>query len=201
VTVRVNDTEAGTSDFISLEYTGEDASTVHWLQFVAMEMFATPPGGAQVFRTGTSATTSGTVAWSNATTTNWHVDSVPGSPAGAPSPFYDTSGFLSTSAPGRRVAELDDPGGASALTAAQAFAAAGPAAGATSVTFRARFSSYVVKADRARYRVDWVATTTFDITAGTAGPIVYHEGCSGRAGLRPEHRTALVAQFAGSPIT
>jgi hypothetical protein len=202
VTVRTNDTEGGTSDNISLEYTGEDASSVHWLQFVFFELVATPPGAAApVFATGTVGTTNGPMTWSNATTQNWTVDSVPGAPAAAPSPFYDTSGGISTSAPNRRVAMIDEPGGASALGAAQGFAAAGPAAGATSVSFRAHFSSYVVKADGARYRVDYVATTVFDITAGTAGPIVYREGFSGRvSGLRREHRAALLAKYPGNPI-
>ncbi len=202
VTVRINDTAGGTSDNISLEYTGEDASSVHWLQFVFFELFATPPGAAApVFATGTVGTTNGPMTWSNATVQNWTLDSVPGAPAAAPSPFYDTSGGLSTSAPNRRVAMIDEPGGASALPAAQGFAASGPGSGATSVSFRAHFSSYVIKADGARYRVDWVATTVFDITAGTAGAITYREGFDGRvSGLRAEHRTALVAKFRGSPI-
>jgi hypothetical protein len=202
VTVRINDTAGGTSDNISLEYTGEDADSVHWLQFTTFELFATPPGAAApVFATGTHRTTNGFMTFSNPTTLNWTVDSVPGAPAGAPSPFYDTSGGMSTSAPHRRIAMIDEPGGNTALATAQGFAASGPAAGATSVTFRARFSSYVVKADRARYRVDWVATTVLDITAGTAGAIVYREGFDGRVnGLRPEHRAALLVKFARSPI-
>ena len=203
VTVRLNDSNAGASDFISLEYTGEDSSSVHWLQLVNMQMFATPPGAASpVFRAGSSGTSSGPVAWSSPGSINWHVDAVAGSPAASPSPFYDVSGFTHDQVPGRRAAMLDDPGGPSALPAAQAFAAAGAAAGATSVTFSATFSTYLVKGNRARYRVDWTATTTYDITAGTAGPIGYRAGFAGSvAGLRTEHHTALISQFAGSPIT
>jgi hypothetical protein len=202
VTVRFHDTDPAATDSISLEYTGEDASSVHWLQFDATQMVATPPGGGgPVFATGTQAWTNGPMPWSNVTTRNWVVDSVAGSPAAAPSPFYDVSGFLSTNAPNRRIAMIDEPNGVSALGVAQAFAAAGPAAGATSVTISDTFSSYVVKGNKARYRVDWVTSTTYDITAGTALPIAYGQRFAGRVGgLRPEHRTALLAKYAGSPI-
>jgi hypothetical protein len=77
----------------------------------------------------------------------------------------------------------------------------GTAAGATSVRLRLNFATYVVRANRARYRVDWSATTTYNITAATSSNIVYSGG-NGRqaAGLAGVHRTALLAEYAGSPI-
>jgi hypothetical protein len=202
VTVRLGDTEGGVNNMISLEYTGADASAVHWLQFVSMQMFATPPGAvAPVFATGTVDTTNGPEPWAGPGTPHWTVDSVPNEPAGAPSPFYDVSGGMNTAAPNRRIAMLDAPGGDSVIDVAHDFATSGAAAGATTVTFRDTFSSYVVKGDRAVYRVDYTATTVVDVTAGTAGQIHYTEVFNGQVrGLLGDHVTALIAKFATSTI-
>lgn len=194
VTVRFGD--AGNR--ISLEYTGENSDQVNWLQFINMNMTATPPGaGAPVFAAGTQGTTGGPVVWSNAGTTNWAVDAVQ-----ATGPLYDVSGGNHTRTAGTRIAILDLPGGAGGLPVAQAFAAVGGiAAGATSVRLRMNFATYVVRGNRGRYRVDWTGTTTYNITAGTSSNIVYSGG-NGRqvAGLAGVHRTALLAEYAGSPI-
>lgn len=131
----------------------------------------------------------------------WTVDSVPNSPAASPSPFYDVSGGTNTSMANRSRVIIDEPGGATALGAAQVFAAAGPGAGSPTVTFRAVFSSYLVKGDHPRCRVDWSGSTTFNIAAASTGPIQYSLASAGPvAGLRPEHRTALVAKYPGNPI-
>ena len=196
VTVRMGDVEGGTTNAISLEYTGENANGVDWLQFINMQMFATVPATGIVFNAGNVGTTGGQVAWSNAATTNWFVDAVPG----AVSPLYNVSGFLNTRAAARRIAMFDEPGGASGLPVAQAFAA-GAAAGATTVTMRMRFDSYAIRNNRARYHVSWTATTRYNITAGTSGNIIYSQGGAGAvAGLRGVHRTALLAEYAGNPI-
>jgi hypothetical protein len=202
VTVRANDTAGGTNDNISLEYTGEDSNGVHWLQFVTDEVFGTPPGGAQTFATGTVGTTNGTMTWTTPGAQSWVVDSIPSSPAASPSPFYDVSGGFNTSAANRSRVMIDEPGGASALGTAQGFAAAGPGQGSPTVTFRASFSSYLVKSNHPRYRVDWSASTGFTIAAATpTGPIQYRNGWAGPVTrLRPEHRTALLAKYAGNPI-
>jgi hypothetical protein len=196
ITVRQGDTEGAAANAISLEYTGENAGQVHWLQFINMQMFATPPAGARVFNTGNVGTTGGNVVWSNATTTRWFVDAVPGG-----SPLYDVSGGLNTRRLHRRIAMFDQPGGPSGLPVAQAFAAAGPAAGATTVTMRMRFDSYVVRNNHAIYHVAWTATTTYNITTGTSSAIAYSQGAAGPvAALRRVHRTALLAEYAGNPI-
>lgn len=197
VSVRQGDSEAGAGNAISLEYTGENAGQVHWLQFINMQMFATPPAGGRVFNAGNVGTTGGNVVWSNAATTNWFVDAVP---AGA-SPLYDVSGGLSTRRLHRRIAMFDQPGGPTGLPVAQAFAAAGPAAGATRVSMRMRFDSYVVRNNHVLYHVAWTATTTYNITAGTSSAIVYAQGAAGPvSALRRAHRAALLAEYPGNPI-
>lgn len=201
ITVRADDTFGGTSDNISLEYTGEDANTVHWLQFAASDLSGTPPGGVQTFATGTVGTTNGPMTWSSPGAQQWTVDSVPNSPAGSPSPFYDVSGGASTSAAHRSRVMIDEPGGATALGAAQGFAAAGPGAGSPTVTFRSVFSSYLIKGGHPRYRVDWSGRTAFTIATASTGPIQYGVVSAGPvAALRAEHRTALLAKFPGNPI-
>jgi hypothetical protein len=202
VTVRLGDSEGGINNMISLEYTGADASTVHWLQFVSMQMFATPPGAAApVFETGTVDTTNGPETWGSPANPHWTVDSVPNEPAGAPSPFYDVSGGVHTAAANRRIAMLDAPGGDSVVDVAHDFATSGAGAGAATVTFRDRFSSYVVKGDRALYRVDYFANTVVDVAAGTAGQIQYTELFNGQVrGLLGDHVTALTDKFPTSTI-
>ncbi|MGZ4243253.1 MAG: peptidoglycan-binding domain-containing protein [Solirubrobacteraceae bacterium] len=202
VTVRLGDTEGGVDNMISLEYTGADANTVHWLQFVSMQMFATPPGAAApVFATGTVDTSNGPEPWASPGTPNWTVDSVPNEPAGAPSPFYDVSGGMNTAAANRRIAMLDAPGGDSVIDVAHDFATSGAAAGATTVTFRDVFSSYVVKGGRAVYRVDYTAITVANVAAGTAGQIRYTQRFNGQVrGLLADHVTALAAKFPTAAI-
>lgn len=202
ITVRANDTFTdGTSDNISLEYTGEDSNSVHWLQFAASELSGTPPGGVRTFAAGTVGTTNGPMTWSSPGTQNWTVDSVPNTPPASPSPFYDVSGGTHTSAANRSNVIIDEPGGATALGAAQGFAAAGPGTGSPTVTFRTGFSSYLVKGNHPRFRVDWFASTAFNITAGSTGAIRYGVTSAGPVtALRPEHRTALLAKHPGNPI-
>lgn len=201
VTVRVGDRQAGNTNMISMEYTGENSDNVDWLQFINMQMFATPPGAAApVFNVGAVATTGGNVNWSDAATTRWFVDAVP--PPASTSPLYNVSGFLNTRAAARRLAMFDEPGGASGLPVAQAFTSPGAlAAGATRVTMRMRFDSYVIRNNRARYHVSWTATTTYDTAAGTSSNIVYAQGAAGSVtGLTAAHRAALLAEYAGSAI-
>ena len=199
VTVRLGDRVDATLDnAISLEYTGENANDVGWLQFVNMRMFATPPGAAApVFRAGTVGTSSGPTAFSDNTTTNWSVDAIqPGASA-----LYNTLGASERRA-SRAIAIFDQPGGGSVLGLAQAFAAAGAAAdGATRVTFVASFESYVVRANSVRYRVAWTASTVVNITAGTASGVMYQQRAAGVvSALRGVHRTALLAEYPGNPI-
>lgn len=196
VTVRAGDRTSGVSNLISLEYTGENANRVNWLQFINMQMFATPPGAAaRVYNTGSVGTTGGNVDWSDATTTHWFVDADPANP----SPLYNDSGLAIRNA-GRRITMFDQPGGASGLPVAQTFAATTTPA-STQVTLRMNFDSYAILNNRAVYHVRWSAITVYDITAGTSGEIEYRQGSAGNvSGLSGTHRTALTAEYAGSTI-
>jgi hypothetical protein len=198
VTARTGDQEGGTTNAISLEHTGENSDAVDWLQFINMRMFATPPrAAAPVFNAGRVLTSGGPVTWSDATRTNWFVDAVPRG-----SPLYNASGGLNRRAAARRLAMFDEPGGASGLPVAQAFTTTGArAAAATTVTMSLGFASYVIRTNKARYQVDWTATTTYDITAATSSAIVYTQGAAGSVtGLRAEHRRALRAEYPRSRI-
>jgi hypothetical protein len=201
VAVRLGDREVAADNMISMEYTGQNADAVDWVQFLNMQMFATLPGAAApVFNTGVVATTGGDVTWSDATTTHWACDGVP---APSTSPLYNvTAGVDHTRGARRRIAIFDQPGGAGALPVAQAFAGpGGPAAGATTVTLRMRFDSYAIRANRAFYHVAWTATTTFNITAGTGSNIVYRQGAADAVtGMRGVHRTAMLAEYPGTTI-
>jgi len=69
------------------------------------------------------------------------------------------------------------------------------------VTFVASFETYVVRANRVRYRVAWTASTVVNIAAGTASDVMYRQGASGPVGaLRGVHRTALLAEYPGNAI-
>lgn len=195
VTARLGDNRDGAQS-MSLEYTGENANRVDWLQFVNMRMFATPVGAAApVFRAGTVQTSSGPTAFSNNTTTNWSVD---GDQAGVAPLYNDT--FDSERRPSRALAMFDRPGGATVVATALAFVA-GPAAGATRVTFVAGFESYVVRNNHVLYRVAWSASTVVDVAAATASGIMYSQGAAGQVtSLRAVHRTALLAEYPGNPI-
>lgn len=202
VTVRTGD--AGNR--ISLEYTGGNSNAVDWIQFISGDLSATPPGAAApVFQTGSQNTTGGPIPWSGATgARQWSVDAVPPAAGATGSPLYNVSGGNNTRTPGASIAMLDVPGGASWLGVAQAFTAAGAtAAGATNVRLRLRFVAYPVRANRARYRVEYDAITNLDTATGTASAISYTFR-SGRevTGLDAVHRTTLVAptEYPGSPI-
>lgn len=197
VTVRLGDRfSAAAPNTISLEYTGENADRVDWLQFINIQMFARVPGtAAPVFNTGNVGTTGGPVNYSDAATTNWFVDAEPANP----SPLYNDSG-ANTRGRSRRLAMFDAPGGAHALPVAQAFAA-GAAAGATTVTLNMRFEAYVIRANRARYRVAWTGATVYNIAAGTSSAIMYRQGATASvSNLRGVHRTALLAEYPGNLI-
>lgn len=195
VTARLADNRDGAQS-MSLEYSGENANRVDWLQFVNMRMFATPTGAAApVFRAGTVQTSSGPTAFSDNTTTNWSVD---GDQAGVAPLYNDT--FDAERRPSRALAMFDRPGGATVVATALAFVA-GPAAGATRVTFLAGFESYVVRNNHVLYRVAWSASTVVDVAAATASGIMYSQGAAGQVtSLRAVHRTALLAEYPGNPI-
>ncbi|HMG47956.1 MAG TPA: DUF4157 domain-containing protein [Allosphingosinicella sp.] len=200
VTVRVGDRERGLTNAISLEYTGENAARVDWLQFINGRMSGTPPGApAPVFNVGTQITQGGQLPWSDAAVTRWHIDARPG----AATPLYPAD--WTTRAAARRVTIFDEPGGPTWLPVAQDFTLpAARAPGAPRVTLRLAFDTYGVRANRARYHVSWTATTRFTMTPPppTTHETVYSQGAAGPVnGLRAEHRATLLTEYPGNPIT
>jgi hypothetical protein len=158
-----------------------------------------------VFQTGTQNTTGGPIPWSGAAgARQWSVDAIPPVGAAVGSPLYNVSGGWNTRTAGRSIAMLDTPGGPTWLGVAQAFTAAGgTAAGATNVRLRLRFVAYPVRANRARYRIEYDAITNINTATGAVGAITYTLR-SGRevTALDAVHRTTLVAptEYPGSPI-
>jgi Putative peptidoglycan binding domain len=202
VTVRTGDQ----ANSISMEYTGENSDSVDWIQFISGDLSATPPGAAApVFQTGSQNTTGGPIPWTGAgAARRWSVDAIPAAGGAVGSPLYNVSGGWNTRTAGTRIAMLDTPGGPTWLGVAQAFTAAGgTAAGATNVRLRLRFVAYPVRANRARYRVEYDAVTNLNTSTGAVSAINY-SFVSGRevTGLDAVHRTTLVAptEYPGSPI-
>ena len=202
VTVRTGD--QGNS--ISMEYTGENSNSVDWIQFISGDLSATPPAAAApVFQTGSQNTTGGPIPWTGAAgARQWSVDAIPPAGGAAGSPLYNVSGGWNTRTPGARIAMLDTPGGPTWLGVAQAFTAAGATgAGATNVRLRLRFVAYPVRANRARYRIEYDAITNINTTTGAVSAINYNFRSGGEVtGLDAVHRTTLVAptEYPGSPI-
>jgi hypothetical protein len=202
ITVRTGDQ----ANSISMEYTSENSNAVDWIQFISGDLSATPPGAAgPVFQTGSQPTTGGPIPWTaGGAARQWSVDAIPAAGGAVGSPLYNVSGGWSTRTPNRSIAMLDTPGGPTWLPVAQAFTAAGgTAAGATQVRLRLRFVAYPVRANRARYRVEYDAVTTMNTSTGAVSAIQY-TFVSGREVTRLDavHRTTLVApgEYPGSPI-
>ena len=194
VTVRINDGVNGINNMISLEYSGENADDVDWLQFESIMMFANAADGSRVYNRRTVATTGGDITLSDDSHANWIVDAVPGTSA-----FYMASGGAGGRARGRAVAMFDDPGGG-ATVEHEAFAH-GAASGAASVTTRYQYFTYAVRGERARYAVHWTATTNYDTARRSESDPVYSVvGAGPVPGLRPEHMRALADKYPGDHV-
>ena len=178
---------------ITLDYTGEDRARVRWLQFINIQMRGTQPTvAAPVFNTGTVAATGGSFNYSDATTTNWGVNS-----GSATVPFYDAAGTAVSAANSSVIA--DQPQGWQAT--ANAFAATLTPA-ATSVVLIFNFDTYAVRdGTDPLYHVRWSATYNFDVTAGTESAIRYSRISGGSiTALTAAHRTALDTRYAGNTV-
>ena len=178
---------------IQLDYTGTNANNAHWLQFASVRMF-TGNGAARVFNNTTVIGSGGGLTFSNATTTNWAVDT-----GSATDPTYDSAG-ANTRTAGSGISVFDQPQGWNG--AAESFAASQPVRPAT-VTFVDQFDSYLVINNRAVYHVRWNLTfifnTTTNPTPDTNG--TYSEIAAGSVTALPANLlTVLTARFTTSPI-
>jgi hypothetical protein len=172
-------------NLLALSYAGANAADARWLQFVWFEMRVVSPTQVGTL-SGNIPTTSGTKPFTtNAATPSWSIDSAGGSP------FYIESGGL-----GIRDAAVeamfDRPGGASVAPLFQAALSAVP--GATSATFTAHFSTYLLLSHVVKYVVPWAAATTATVsgTTATIANVAYAVGAAGTASSLPSDlRTIL----------
>ncbi|MEO6949668.1 MAG: DUF4157 domain-containing protein [Ginsengibacter sp.] len=181
------------NDVITLEYTGEDAARVRWLQFINIRMQGFQPAvAAPVFNAGTINATGGAFNYSNAATTNWGVDS-----ASATVPFYDAAGIHIMNA--RSSIMGDQPQGWQPT--ANAFAATlAPHADRVVLTFN--FDTYAVRDGTTPvHHIRWSATYEFNITTGTEGTIRYSRiGGGAIRRLTAAHRAVVDARYAGNGV-
>lgn len=173
------------NNILTLGYSGANAANARWLQFVWFEMeVVSPTVTGRV--TGTIPTSSGVKPFTtNPATPSWTVDS------NTTIPFYIEGGGA-----GIRDAAtesmFDRPGGASAGPLFQAALSAVP--GATSATFTAHFSTYLLISNVVNYVVPWTAATTATVsgTTATIANVVYAVGAAGAASSLPANlRTVL----------
>ncbi|MEK6749785.1 MAG: DUF4157 domain-containing protein [Pseudomonadota bacterium] len=178
---------------IALEYTGALSGDSRWLQFVWFELTAvTPQGTASV--SGSVPTSSGVLPFTtNSASPNWAVDAG----TSANNPFYEASAAMLRNSSSTTM--FDAPGGGTVAPLAQAVLGAG--VGATSVTFTAHFSAYLIQNNQAVYVVPYNASTTFTppaVAGGalTVGAISYAVGNAAPATALPANlRTVLHNSF------
>jgi hypothetical protein len=176
-------------NLLTVSYAGAGAANARWLQFVWFEMeVVSPAGTARV--AGNIPTTSGTKPFTtNPAIPTWSIDS------DATSPFYIEGGGIGIRDAATE-AMFDRPGGTSVNPLFQA--ALGAVAGATSATFRAHFSTYLLINDAVQYVVSWAAGTTATVAGRTAtvANVAYTVGPAGAASSLPANlRTLLHSNY------
>jgi hypothetical protein len=181
--IQVGTTKAG--NFLALGYAGANAANARWLQFVWFEMqVASPTVNGRV--AGSVPTTSGTLAFTTTPAApNWSVDS------DGINPFYIEGGAMGIRDAATETM-FDQPGGASVAPLFQAALSAVP--GATSATFTAHFSTYLLINSQVNYVVPWTAATTATVsgTTATVANVAYTVGAAGAASSLPTNlRTIL----------
>jgi hypothetical protein len=176
-------------NLLAISYSGADAANARWLQFVWFEMEVVSPSVTGRV-SGNIPTTSGTIPFTtDPSAPSWSVDSGPGSP------FYVYGGALGIRDANTQ-ALFDRPGGASVAPLFQATLSA--VSGATSATFTAHFSTYLLISDVVRYFIPWTAATTATVsgTTATIANVVYAVGSAGTAGNLPANlRTILHTNY------
>ncbi len=198
VTVRINANEsalnAAADRAISLDYTGEDANQVSWLQFINRSFYGFQPGSdVRIYNNGNITTTGGTYAYSSPGAITWNLDT-----ASAASPFYE-SGGLSVQTPNRSLVMIDQPGGPT--VAMQNAFATSQVPNLDRLVMRATFDTYAVKNNRVFYRVRWYATYRYNLTTGAASTVIYSLGTTeSRSTLNATQRAVLRGRFAANTI-
>ncbi len=199
VTVRINANEtalaAAADRAISLDYTGNDANNVNWLQFINRSYYGYQPGtDTRTYHNGNITTTGGTYALSQPGAVTWNLDTL-----SAVSPFYNPAGASERTA-NRSIAMIDQPGNAP-VAMRNAFTTANP--GLNRLIMRATFDAYAVLNNRVVYRVRWYATYRSNLVSGawSVPTVQYSLGTvESRNSLIREQRTVLRGRFAGNTI-
>jgi hypothetical protein len=179
-TVEVRTDEAvqvggGTVDnLLAISYAGANATNARWLQFVWFEMTVSTPSAVATIA-GSIPTSSGILPFTtDPSAPNWRVDSDPDIP------FYIYGGGMGIRDPSTQVL-FDRPGGGSVGPLFQAALSA--VSGATSATFTAHFSTFLVINNTVVYHVPWAAATTATVagTTATIANVVYTLGTAAAA--------------------
>jgi hypothetical protein len=181
---------ARAGNLIAISYSGANAANARWFQFVWFEMEVVSP--ALTGRvSATIPTTSGTKPFTtNPASPSWSVDSADGI-----SPDYIYSGGIGIRDTATHTM-FDQPGGTSVAPLFQAVLSA--VSGATSATFTAHFSTYLVINDVVTYHVPWAAATTATVsgTTATIANVAYTVGAAGAASSLPTNlRTILHTNY------
>ena len=173
-------------NIIAIDYAGANAPNARWLQFVWFEMSVVSPTVTGRI-TGNIPTTSGTKPFTTTPASpSWSIDSANGI-----SPYYIESGGA-----GARDAALetmfDRPGGTSVAPLFQSALQA--VAKATSATFTAHFSTYLLIDNEVKYLVPWTAATTATVAGNTAtiADVAYTVGAAGAASKIPANLLAIL---------
>jgi len=175
----------------SLEVEGPDVSSMKWLQFVSVEVYALVKGDRKHLR-GTVPTPSGDAQLAgSATDRHWIVDSHQN-----PSPYYDAGFSYAATRTPTGLAMFDTPG-QSAGTSFKGDLASRPAG--TPHTLVMHLDTYLIQGTRAVYHVAWSATTSFARDAANniaSAQTVYHVDQSGPTTALPDAlRKVLVAAY------
>lgn len=186
------------TNLIGINYTGADVANSRWLQFTFSQMSAIDPTTRRrVYRGGSVTTSGGAYNYSNATTFNWNVDTVP-----ATGSMYYEAGGASERVAGAHTEIFDQPAGWN--TEAEAFAATSFASRPSSVRLIKGFDTYlVVNNNSVVYHVRWNLYFNFN-TSVTPTPDVagtYEVLAAGPVTRLPSDRnTRLNTQFPGNTV-
>ena len=183
---------ASLGNLIAISYSGANAQSARWLQFVWFEMTAvTPAGSVHVAGNMPIAGQAPKPFTTTPATPNWSIDSVSQS-----TPFYIYAGGVGIRNATTQ-AMFDRPGGAS--TAGLFGQVLGRLPSATSATFTAHFSTYLVINNVVKYVVPWTAATTATVsgtgagrTATIAANVVYTVGAAASANSLPANLRSIL---------
>jgi hypothetical protein len=166
----------------TLDYKGKDSEKTHWMQFIWREIHVEHPVTGNAALTDTITTSGGTYQLTDdPTKPHWNTDGADADP------FYESDGGGYNNRSKDSTTIFDFPSPMNDKVRAQIDG------GATKVTSRAHFSTYLVRDMEIMLRVDidieWVFTSR-DIP-----PRVYTVNSEAAQALDPEIRKVLIAQF------